>query len=331
MSSAVLYLLTVLIWGTTFFAVEFQLGIVAPEVSLVYRFVAASLILFSWCAWRKKPLAFTFRQHLWFLLLGGMLFGINYIFAYRSQVYVTSALTAIAFSTMLWMNIVNARLFFGVRASRSVIVGAVLGVAGIALVFAPQTADLSFDDDAVIGVMLSMGSAFVASLGNMVSQRAQKERLPVLQSNAWGMLYGSALMAIAATARGHAFTFDLSTGYVASLAYLTIFGSIVAFGAYLTLLGRIGAHRAGYAMVMFPLIALSLSVAYEGLDIDGMTIAGAAFVLGGNLLVLVKRPPGTPRAAGDTAAATPVAGQMPVLVRLGAPGTSGGGQERQKI
>jgi len=327
-SSAVLYLLTVLIWGTTFFAVEFQLGLVAPEISLAYRFVAASLILFGWCAYRKKQLAFRLRQHAWFLLLGAMLFGINYIFAYRSQIYVASALTAIAFSTMLWMNIVNARLFFGVRASRSVIVGAISGVGGIALLFAPQVSDLSFGDDALVGVALSMGSAFVASLGNMVSQRAQKERLPVLQSNAWGMLYGSALTAVAAAAQGHAFTFEFSPGYIASLAYLAIFGSIVAFGAYLTLLGRIGAHRAGYAMVMFPLIALTLSAAYEGLAIDGLTIAGAALVLGGNLLVLLGRSAGTPRALEKTAVPPAAATRgLSLPVRLGAASTPAGGQE----
>ncbi len=289
MNSAVLYLLTVLIWGTTFFAVEFQLGLVAPEISLVYRYVSASLLLFGFCACQRKQLAFELRQHVWFLLLGALLFGINYILAYRSQIYTTSALTAIAFSTLLWMNIINARLFFGVRVSRAVFAGAVLGVAGIVLLFAPQVAELSLDGDAVIGLALATGSAFVASLGNMVSQGAQKQRLPVMQSNAWGMLYGALISAVAALIEGHAFTFEFSASYVASLAYLAVFGSIVAFGAYLTLLGRIGAHRAGYAMVMFPLIALAMSAMFEGLELDSTTLAGAALVLGGNLLVLITR------------------------------------------
>ena len=312
MNSAILYLVTVLIWGSTFFAVEFQLGYVAPEVSLVYRFFSASLILFGWCAWRGRQLRFALRQHLWFLLLGAFLFGVNYILAYRSQVYTTSAMTAIAFSTLLWMNIINARLFFGVRASPSVIAGAVLGVAGIAVLFAPEIRELSFSDGALVGVLLAMASAFVASLGNMASQGAQKEQLPVVQSNAWGMLYGSMLSAVYAFVSGYAFTFELTPGYVVSLGYLTIFGSIVAFGAYLTLLGRIGAHRAGYAMVMFPLIALLLSAAFEGLAVNGFTVLGAALVLGGNLLVLVtgsRR--ATPRRPRD-AVVPPPRGNLPV-------------------
>jgi drug/metabolite transporter (DMT)-like permease len=307
MNSAILYTVTVLIWGSTFFAVEFQLGVVAPEISLVYRFAAASLILFGFCKCTGRELRFALRQHLWFLLLGAFLFGINYMLAYRSQVYTTSAMTAIAFSTMLWMNIINARLFFGVRASRRVLAGAALGVAGIVTLFAPEIREFSLEDTAIVGVLLAMGSAFVASLGNMVSQGAQKASLPVVQSNAWGMLYGSALSALYAAYSGYEFTFEASTSYVVSLAYLAVFGSIFAFGAYLTLLGRIGAHRAGYAMVMFPLIALLLSATFEGLVIDGYTVAGAALVLGGNMLVLLTGS----RRAGSAGSARTARGVMP--------------------
>ena len=142
MSNAALYVVTVLVWGSTWLAIEFQLGIVAPEVSIVYRYAGASLLLFAWSRIRGLRLAFGLLQHARFLLLGMLLFGLNYIFAYRAQIHISSALTAIAFSTILWMNIVNARLFFGVRAGRRVLFGALLGVAGIFTLFAPQIARL---------------------------------------------------------------------------------------------------------------------------------------------------------------------------------------------
>lgn len=291
MSNAFLYAVTVLVWGSTWFAIEFQLGTVAPEVSVVYRYALASGLLFLWCRIRGLPLSFHWRRHLWFVLLGSSLFGINYILAYRAQLYITSALTAIVFSTMLWLNILNARLFFGVRAAPNVIVGALMGVAGIVVLFAPEIDDLSFDDGVLIGSLLAVTSAFIASLGNMVSQRTQLEGLPVLQSNAWGMLYGSLLAAAAASGQGHPFLIDWSAHYLLSLAYLVVFGSIIAFGAYLTLLGRIGAGRAGYAIVMFPVVALILSAAFEGLPITVSVVAGTTLVLAGNLFVLTKRRP----------------------------------------
>ena len=289
MSNALLYLVTVLIWGSTWFAIEFQLGVVEPEVSIVYRFVLASTVLFAWARLRRLNLRYGARDHLWFVLLGALLFGLNYVLAYRAQIYITSALTAIAFSSIVWMNILNARLFFGVRAGARVLLGAALGVAGITTLFAPEVAELSLTDTAFYGVVLAAAGAFVASLGNMVSQGAQKRRLPIVQSNAWGMFYGAVFSFVIAEARGQPLVFDTSTGYLVSLAYLAIFGSIVAFGAYLQLLGRIGAHRAGYAMVMFPVVALILSSLFEGLEITPHLVVGTLLALAGNVFVIGSR------------------------------------------
>ena len=286
MSNLALYITSVLIWGSTWFAIEFQLGTVAPEVSVVYRYAIAAGLLFAWCIARRKRLAFSPRDHAWFALLGLLLFCLNYVLAYRSQIYITSALAAIVFSTILWMNILNARVLLGIRSTRKILAGAVLGIAGIVILFAPQVGELSFDDAAVLGSALALGGAFVASLGNIASQQAQKLNLPVLQSNAWGMLYGCLFSAVIAGVAGFGFTFDYSAGYVVSLAYLAVFGSVIAFGAYLTLLGRIGANRAGYAMVLFPVVALTISALFEGLELTPAVFLGAALVILGNLFVL---------------------------------------------
>ena len=182
MNNTTLYTLTVLIWGSTWFAIEFQLGNVAPEISLVYRYGLASLLLFAWCRFRGLRLRFALRDHAWFGLLGLLLFGINYIVAYRAQLYITSAMTAIAFSTIVWMNVINARLFFGVRASPRTLIGAAMGVLGITMLFAPQIGELAFGDTVFYGSFLAALGALVASFGNMASQAAQKTGLPVLQS-----------------------------------------------------------------------------------------------------------------------------------------------------
>ncbi len=286
MSNGFLYLVTVLIWGSTWFAIEFQLGVVAPEVSIVYRFLLASAILLIWCKYKKLNLLFEVKYHAWFALLGLFLFCLNYILAYRAQVHITSALAAIVFSTMLWMNILLARLVFGTRATLKVVVGGVLGMVGIVVLFAPQVEALSLTDRTLFGSLLALAGAASASVGNIVSQAAQKRTLPVVATNTWAMFYGALFTATAALLQGHEFNFDATFTYIASLAYLALFGSVVAFGAYLTLIGRIGAHRAGYAMVMFPVVALVLSFAFEGLRLSPTIVVGTALVLLGNLLVL---------------------------------------------
>ncbi|MCP5093361.1 MAG: EamA family transporter [Gammaproteobacteria bacterium] len=290
MSNSVLYLITVLIWGSTWLAIEYQLGVVEPEVSIVYRYVAASIVLFIYSKYRGLNLLFNLKSHVWFALLGAFMFSLNYVFAYRAQVHITSALAAIAFSTMLWINIILSRVIFGIRAGRRVLLGALLGIVGIVVLFAPQVREVSFSDSVLYGSVLALLGALMASTGNMLSQAAQSRNLPVVQANAWGMLYGAILTGIISLIRGHEFTFDATFTYIASLAYLALFGSVIAFGAYLTLLGRIGAHKAGYATVMFPVVALILSVLFEGLDLDLTIVLGTALVLLGNLLVLKKEP-----------------------------------------
>ncbi len=288
MSNTFLYIVTVLIWGSTWLAIEYQLGVVEPEVSIIYRYLIASGILFIYCKIRRLSLKFKVKDHLYFVLLGLLLFCLNYIFAYRAQIHITSALAAIAFSTMLWMNIVLSRFIFGTRATRRVLLGAALGVAGIVVLFAPQISAISLSDSVLFGSLLALAGALTASCGNMVSQSAQKRSLPVVQTNTWSMFYGALLTGVVALASGHEFNFDATFTYIASLTYLALFGSVVAFGAYLTLLGRIGAHKAGYATVMFPVVALILSLAFEGLQLDLAIIVGATLVLLGNSLVLKK-------------------------------------------
>ena len=147
MSNRLLYLVTVLIWGSTWIAIEFQLGTVAPEVSVFYRYLLAATLLFAWCRVRGLRLRFGLRAHARFASLGILLFSVNYILAYDAQQYITSALSALAFSTMVWMNIINARIFFGIRAGWRVIAGSVLGVGGIAFLFLPQIGHYSLADE----------------------------------------------------------------------------------------------------------------------------------------------------------------------------------------
>jgi len=293
MSNRFLYAVTVLVWGTTWIGIEYQLGTVAPEVSVFYRYTLAAVSLFAWCAWAGLNLKFSPRDHVRFVLLGLLLFGINYIVTYHAQQYITSALTAICFSTMLWMNMINARIFFGVRISKKIIAGSMIGIAGIVVLFLPQVQSLSLSDATVYGATLCIIGAFLASLGNMVSQSAQREGLPVIQSNAWGMFYGAIVTGAIAFGQGSAFNFDWSTGYIVSLLYLAIFGSIIAFGSYLKLLGRIGAHKAGYAMVMFPVVALVVSFLFEGLELGWNILTGIALVVIGNIIILRMKEEGT--------------------------------------
>jgi drug/metabolite transporter (DMT)-like permease len=283
-----LFVTTVLIWGATWYAIVFQIGDVDPGVSLTYRYAIAAALAFAWCIARRKSLRFGWPAHRYFILLGMFLFGLNYLSAYHAQVYISSALNAIGFSAMIWMNIVNARLFFGSRISVSTFIGAGLGLLGIVIIFWPAVENVALTDRVVIGAFFSMLGALLASFGNMASQAAQQDGIPVMQANAWGMFYGMLLNGGIALATGKAFVFDSSPEYVVSLLFLAVFGSVVAFACYLTLLGRIGLERAGYAAVMVPVVALILSASVEGLVLEPHILVGMALAIAGNVFILLR-------------------------------------------
>ncbi len=286
MTNWALYAAAVLIWGTTWFAIGFQLGVVGSEVSLAYRFLAASALLFAWCRMRRLPLRFDAAGHGHFLGMGAFLFGLNYLCAYAAQLYIASALNAMAFTAILWFNILNARIVLGAHISRRTLLGALAGMIGTIVIFWPEVRTIDFSDHTLVGASLSIVGALCASFGNMASALAQQRGLPVVQGNAWSMLYGGLLTAGIALVRGETFVFEPTAAYVVSLVYLTLFGTVLAFGAYLTLLGRIGAERAGYSVVMVPVVALVVSALLEDLRLTPVMGAGVVLALAGNLLIL---------------------------------------------
>ena len=281
-----LYLASVLIWGSTWLAITFQLGRVPAEVSVAYRFALASGLLFAWCAVRRERLAYSWREHRWMALQGLLLFGLNYVLVYLAEMEISSGLVALIFSLIVFMNIVAARIFLGTKIIRATLAAAVLGVGGVALVMLPEISQARNRGSAVLGLAFAIVSAISASLGNIVAARNQRHGLPVLQLNAYGMAYGTLFVALYAAGMRRPFLFDSSPAYVWSLTYLALFGSVLAFGAYLTLVGRIGAERAGYVGAMIPIVAVVLSTMFEGLRWHALTIAGIALCLAGNVLIL---------------------------------------------
>ena len=293
MQGAVFYLLTVLIWGSTWFAIRFQLGPVDPSLSLVYRFGLAACLLLIWCVFRRVSLRFSVKEHVAMAAQGVCLFSVNYLLFYWCTGLITSGLVAIIFSTVIVMNIINGAIFLNKPVQGIVLVGALVGLLGITLVFWHEIeASQAVSDEASAKVLKGLGIGLVAtlfaSLGNILSARNQSHKLPVLQTNAFGMTYGALLMVGYAVVWGVPFNFEWSVAYVGSLLYLSVFGSIIAFGAYLTLVGRIGADRAAYATVLFPLVALVISSIFENFQWTPLALAGVALVLIGNVIVVGK-------------------------------------------
>ncbi|HET7135861.1 MAG TPA: EamA family transporter [Casimicrobiaceae bacterium] len=290
-SPAALFTLATLIWGSTWLAIKFQLGTVPPEVSVAYRFAIASLVLAAWCALTGRSLRFSRRAHAFIALQGALLFGFNYVTVYWAERYATSGLVAVLFSTIVFMNPIGARMAFGTPLTTRTLVAAALGVVGVALLFVPELSRARFGGDAALGIVLGLVSTAIASAGNLAATRNHDAGIPVLTGAAWGMAYGALAAALVAMLMGARWSFDFRATYVVSLLYLAVFGTVVAFGSYLTLLKRVGPTRASYVAVATPIVAMALSTAFEGYRWTLLAGFGVVLALVGNRLALSPRRP----------------------------------------
>ena len=286
LSTLQLFAICVLIWGSTWIAITFQLGSVAPEMSVGYRFLLASAVLFIYCRWRGLPLRFKAKQHADFVMLGASMFCISYLLVYYAETYIVSGMVAVGYSASPMINMLASRVFFGTRMTARVAIAALFGVAGIVCVFWPEFGRLSVSRNAALGAVLTILSVLASSAGSMVATRNQKLGYVTWSSMAWGMFYGGFLALLIGMAMGRPFTFLFTGGYALSLVYLALFGSIVTFGCYLTLLGRIGPARTAYIGVMVPIFALVISFFFEKFAWGWLTTTGVALSVIGNIVML---------------------------------------------
>ncbi|MCF6440941.1 DMT family transporter [Pseudoalteromonas luteoviolacea] len=289
MRNWLLYIMTVLIWGSTWLAIEFQLGQVNEVVSLFYRFAISAMCMWGFVLWRKLPMRFNIIDHGFFILLAIGNFGLNYLFLYWAQGTLSSAMASIAFSFMLILNMINTRIFFAKPIAFKSYIGAGLGILGIVSLFWHELGGTDLSTATLAGLALALLGTFAASLGNMVSIRNSNREIGVLEGNAWGMLYSSLLLGAYTAISPLSFAIDADTSYWVSLFYLAVFGTVIAFACYFSLLKNIGPERASYIIVLFPIVAVVLSTLFEGFTWQVNTFIGFGLICAGNLLVLLPK------------------------------------------
>lgn len=283
-----LYLLTVLIWGTTWIALKLQLGEVAIPVSIVYRFGLAALILFAMLLASGKLQKVNRRGQLICLAQGLCLFCVNFMCFLHASQWIPSGLVAVVFSTSTLWNALNARVFFKQKIARNVLTGGALGLVGLGCLFWPELSGHSASHETLIGLGLALLGTLCFSAGNMLSSLQQKAGLRPLTTNAYGMLYGAAMLCVYCLISGTPVAFEWNARYIGSLLYLVIPGSVIGFTAYLTLVGRMGPERAAYCTVLFPVVALNVSAFAEGYQWTLPALMGLVLVMAGNVLVFRK-------------------------------------------
>jgi drug/metabolite transporter (DMT)-like permease len=286
------FFLTTLIWGSTWFVIRDQVGVVPPAWSISYRFVIASSALFAYARWQGLPLRLDAGALLFSGIFGLFQFGLNFNFIYHASAYIASGLVAVVFSLMVVPNAVLSKLFLGEGVSRPFMIGSAIALAGIGLLFKHEIEAASAGPTAVlIGIGLTLTGMMSASISNVMqaSKRARALSMPVML--AWGMAIAAVLDGLYAWTISGPPTIDLRFGYIAGVLYLGLGGSALAFMLYFGMIRTMGAARAAYSGVLVPIIAMALSTLYEGYDWSLEAAIGCVLALAGLVVALSARRP----------------------------------------
>jgi drug/metabolite transporter (DMT)-like permease len=282
-------LICTLAWGTTWYAITLQLGVVDPVISVTYRFTLAAVLLFAWCLVRGESLALTRAQHAAAFGVGVSTFTINYALVYLAEQWVTSAVVAIVFAAMAFMNLIGFRIAFGQRASLLAWVAALLGIAGICLLSWDEVMSANFDTLAMTGIGLTLLGVAASVVGNIYARRGELAGSTIAASTGWAMAYGAGVLAIFALVTGKPWAFEFTPAYIGSLLHLSLIGSVIAFLMYYGLARRRGYALASYISALAPLVAMVVSTVFEGKSWGVLALGGVALVLFGQFLLLRSR------------------------------------------
>jgi len=293
----ILYGLVVLIWGTTWIALKWQLGSVPIPLSIFYRFALAATVLFAVLAWQGKLMRPRGDAVRLIAAQGLCLFCLNFVCFLNASQTIPSGLVAVVFSTSTLWNSLLARVFLRRQITSQVIGGGALGLCGLLLLFWPQIVGHARDAATLLGLAWALGGTLCFSSGNLLSSALQARGLAPAQTNVWGMAFGALVLLAYSLISGAPFVFDPSLRYLGALLYLAIPGSVIAFTAYLTLVGRLGPERAAYCTVLFPIVALNVSAIFENYRWSASALGGLLLVMLGNFLVFRRRASTPPVAA----------------------------------
>jgi len=277
-----------LIWGTTWFAITLQLGVVDPIVSIVWRFGLAAVVLFAFCALTRRPLRLTRAQHLAAAGQGAFVFAVSYGFVYAAEERVASAVVAVIFAALAFVNLILFRVLERQKAAAGAWQGAILGVCGVAVLSFGQLsgAGVSAGVAPVLGVVFALIAVLASAFGNWFAWRGQQAGAPVMAATAWAMAYGTAMVVVYGVATGVEWRMEPTPAYILSLLHLSLFGSVIAFGLYFTLARQRGYALASYISALTPPIAVIMSVLFEGAHVGVTMLIGLILVLGGQVLLI---------------------------------------------
>lgn len=284
-----LFATCVSIWGTTWLAIKFQLGEIAPIVSVAVRFACAAAVAALIARFRTGGTKASRAMQPLLLGMGLSMFTMGYASVYLAETYVVSALVALGYSVSPLANQLGERLVFKRPLNGAMAAAGLLGVVGVLVIYYPEVRSESWSRETLLGLGFTALGVLGSTIGALFASRLSAAGLDVWRKMAFSMGYGALGAALLSLGLGETISLPTRASYYASLSYLVLFGSVVAFACYLTLLQRIGTVRSGYVGVAVPVLALGVSVAFENYELTPWSYAGVLLAVCGQVLMIRAR------------------------------------------
>lgn len=292
-----LFLTCAIIWGLTWIAIKYQLPYVDGSAAVFYRFIFSSCVMFITCfVLRVSLFKFSKAQHFRFITQGLFIFCLNYLLTYWATSMAPSALVALAFTSLIFLNMFGARIFLDIPFEKKVVWGGILSLVGMGLISWNEYSNIRLHPGFLWGFLIGILSTASASAGNLVSVLNKKDNVPISANNSWAMLYGAGFSLLVCFVFGKSLHVDVTTTFVISFLYLSIFGTVISFWAYFKLIENIGPAKAAFTSIASPVIALVVSTYLENLEWSIFLALGALFCIMGNVVALVRLPQKQPSA-----------------------------------
>jgi len=299
-SIAVPFIIFTLIWSSTWIVIRDQLGVVPPQWSVAYRFGIAAVAMAAVARWNGDSLKIDRGGIFAATILGVTQFSLNFNSVYLAERFITSGIVATVFAILLIPNSLLAWAFLGQKPGRRFLAAGTVAVAGVGLLFVHELRTSEANrNDILIGLGCTIAGLLGASMANVYQAGKEARRHPLFSLLAWSMAIGATLDAILAFAVAGPPVFDPRPGYILGLLYLALAASVLCFSLYFPVVRKIGPGKAAYSSVLVPIIAMSLSTAFEGYRWSALAIAGGVLAIGGMLLALAGRRRPLPAAAPD--------------------------------
>lgn len=270
-----------LLWGGTFLAIRIALETIPPLLLCGARLLIAGAMLLAWAKLTGTPWP---RGAEWrnAALVGLLLPAAGNGLVTLAETHVPSGVVALLMSTIpLWMALLASYGAQPAPPGKQALAGLVLGFAGVALLIGPGLLPNAAHEFSPLWAVLPMIGAASWAYGSLWSRRVPMPRSPLL-ATAVGMTVGGVVLLAMSAGAGEFTHFEparVTMGAIVSMVFLVVFGSVVAFSAYLYLLARVRPQIVATYAFVNPVVAMALGWAFAGEHLSPRTLAAAAIVI----------------------------------------------------